>query len=226
MTITPESVSELLRSENYGERVKALNQIRQLDQNIAFDLIQPLIKDQNVRIRYAATSMLDTLGNVNRAKSLELLRDRLYNDPEADVRAAAADGIAGLKLTEAFPDLAQVYHQTSEWLIQFSIISALGEFGDPRGFELLQHALESDNELLQTSAIGAFGELGDPRAIPLIIPFTSSLDWQIRHRVAQALGRLGTRDEQVTQALQKLTQDKAQIVADEAKNALLVMSDE
>jgi HEAT repeat protein len=220
MSITPESVSELLYAEDFGLRMKAINQLRQLDQNTAFKLIQPLINDQNARIRYAAISLLDTIGGVDRDKSLELLRDRLHNDSEADVKAAAADAIAGLKLTEAFPDLLTVYQETSEWLIQFSIIASLGELGDPRGFELLQQALVSDNELLQTSAIGALGELGDPQAIPLLIPFAENPDWQIRHRVAQSLGRLGPHTEEVIDILTKLAQDKADIVAVEAQSYL------
>lgn len=215
MSITPESVKQLLHSTDFGERVRGMNQLRQLEPQIAFELVQPLIKDKNVRVRYAAVSQLDTLGNVDLDKSLELLRDRLYNDPEIDVRAAAADAIGGLKLTQAFPDLAKVYQETSEWLIQFSIIATLGELGDSRGFELLQQALASDNNLLQSTAIGALGELGNPQAIALLLPFADNPDWQIRHRLAQALGKLG--GEQAMATLQILAEDDFEVVAQEAK---------
>ncbi len=215
MSITPESVKQLLHSTDFGERVRGMNQLRQLEPQIAFELVQPLIKDKNVRVRYAAVSQLDTLGNVDLDKSLELLRDRLYNDPEIDVRAAAADAIGGLKLTQAFPDLAKVYQETSEWLIQFSIIATLGELGDSRGFELLQQALASDSNLLQSTAIGALGELGNPQAIALLLPFADNPDWQIRHRLAQALGKLG--GEQAMATLQILAEDDFEVVAQEAK---------
>lgn len=220
MSISPESVKELLYAIDYGDRIKGINQLRQLDKKLAFELIEPMIKDKNVRIRYAAVSQLATLGKVNREKSLELLRDRLHNDPEADVKAASADAIAALKLTEAFPDLQKVYQESSDWLIQFSIIAALGEFGDPRGFNLLKQALESENSLLQTTAIGAFGELGNSQAIPLLIPFVNNEDWQLRHRLAQALGRLGGND--VTATLKILAQDKSEVVAQEAKYYLSI----
>ncbi len=98
-------------------------------------MVQPMITDKNTRVRYAAVSQLDTLGQNNKTASLEILRDRLFNDPEPDVQAAAADAIGGLKLVEAFEDLANIYHDTSEWLVQFSIIAALGELGEPRGFD-------------------------------------------------------------------------------------------
>jgi HEAT repeat protein len=218
MSITPESVQELLNSEDFGERIRGLNQLRQIDLKTAFDLLQPMITDNNTRVRYAAVSQLDTLGVIDKDTALELLRDRLFNDPEADVQAAAADAIGGLKLTEAFEDLNNVYHDTSEWLVQFSIIAALGELGEPRSFPLLKEALHSNNNLLQTAAIGSMGELGDPQAIPLLKNFAEHEDWQIRFRLVQALGRLG--GEEAKAIITKLVDDESEQVAQEAKNNL------
>ena len=218
MSITPESVKELLDSEDFGMRIRGLNQLREIETETAFKMVQPLITDDNTRVRYAAVSQLDTLGNNHKEKSLAILRDRLFNDPEPDVQAAAADAIGGLKLVEAFDDLANVFHDSPEWLVQFSIIAALGELGDTRGFELLKEALESDNNLLQTAAIGSMGELGDNRAIPLLASFVDNEDWQIRYRLAQALGRLGGDEAQAVIA--KLAEDESEQVAHEAKNNL------
>ena len=159
------------------------------------------------------------MGVDHKPESLALLRDRLFNDPEPDVQAAAADAIGGLKLTEAYDDLDKLYHSTSEWLIQFSIVAALGELGEPRGFDLLSEALNTDNNLLQTAAIGALGELGDGRAISLLIPFATNEDWQMRYRLVQALGRLGGSEAQAT--LQNLAQDEIEQVAKEAQNNLV-----
>lgn len=213
-----DSTITLLNSLNHGDRIKGLNQLRTIDKAEAFRLILPLVKDMNTRVRYAAVSQLDVLGTENLELTLELLRDRLFNDSEPDVQAAAADAIGGLQLTEAYDDLAKAYHQTSEWLVQFSIIATLGELGEPRGFELLEEALNSDSNLLQTAAIGSLGELGDSRAVESLIPFADDEDWQIRYRLVQALGRLG--GEQAQAILQKLTNDEVEQVAQEAKNNL------
>lgn len=218
MTITPESVKTLLNSEDFGERIRGLNQLRQIDIETAFAMIQPMITDDNTRVRYAAVSQLDTLGINDKDAALEILRDRLFNDPEPDVQAAAADAIGGLKLVEAYEDLANTYHSTSEWLVQFSIVAALGELGDPRGFDLLKEALHSDNNLLQTAAIGSMGELGDTRAIPLLAAFADNQDWQIRYRLVQALGRLGGKEAKTI--ITKLADDEFEQVAKEAKNNL------
>lgn len=218
MNVTPESVRVLLNSENFGDRIKGINQLRELEPSLAFELLQPSISDPNTRVRYAAVSQLDTLGRQNLEKSLTLLRDRLFNDPEPDVQAAAADAIGGLQLTSAFEDLQQLYHQTSEWLIQFSIISTLGELGDPRGFDLLKEALASDTGLVRTAAISSLGELEDPRAVPLLAPFASDEDWQVRYRLVQALERLGGLEAQ--SVLEKLAQDEVEQVAQEAQRSL------
>jgi HEAT repeat protein len=212
----------LLGSDNFGDRIRAINQLRQLEVAIAFELIQPVVTDSNTRVRYAAVSQMDTLGHQDLQKSLTILRDRLFNDPEADVQAAAADALGALKLKDAFLDLQQVYQQSPEWLVKFSIIAALGEMGDERAFDLLQEALTSDNDLVQTAAISSLGELGDPRAVSLIVPYATHPDWQIRYRVVQALHRLGGSEARST--LEALANDQVEQVAEEAKTSLKSVS--
>lgn len=217
MSITPESVTALLNSADLGDRLRAVNQMRTLDPAIAFQLIQQAVDDSNPRVRYAAVSQISSLGTQDRSQALEILRDRL-RDSEPDVQAAAADSISALHLIEAFDDLQSLYHATSEWLVKFSIIAALGELGDRRGFELLQDAIHSANELMQMAAIGSLGELGDDRAVDLLAPFVQNADWQVRFRVAQALSRLQTPASQAL--LHTLASDAVEQVAQEAKAAL------
>jgi HEAT repeat protein len=216
MSVTPEAVQELLNSEDFGQRLSGVNQIRQLDRAVAFDLVQQAIGDKSARVRYAAVSQLASLGNQDRALALIILRRCLLEDPEPDVQAAAADSIGALKLTEAFEDLQNLYRHTSEWLVQFSIVAALGELGDPRSFDLLESALTSENELVRTAAVGSLGELGDRRALPLLIPFASDRDWQIRYRVVQALSRID--DPQARAVLESLANDEMEPVAQEARS--------
>jgi len=213
-----ENIQQLLDSTDYGDRLSGLNFLRELPIKDSFKMIFPLLKDTNVRVRYAAVSQMDSLGQVDLEKSLEILRDILANDPEIDVKAAAADALAGLKLKDAYEDLVKAYEQSSEWLLQFSILAALGELGDPRSFDLLKDALSSPNELYRTAAISSLGELSDPRAIPLLLEFLEDEDWQIRHRLAQALGYFQALETKT--ALEKLALDPFEQVASEAKHSL------
>lgn len=217
MSITPEAVKQLLDSEDFGDRLRAINQCRQLEPAIAFEFIKTASTDSNTRVRYAALSQVASLGHQDPSQALPLLRNAL-NDPETDVQAAAADSLGALKLTEALGDLQRLYQSTSEWLVQFSIVAALGELGDPQAFELLESALASDNDLVKTAAIGSLGELGDPRATPLLVPYISNPDWQIRYRVMQALSRLG--GPEARSALESLANDEVEQVAREARTYL------
>ncbi|MGB7441742.1 MAG: HEAT repeat domain-containing protein [Coleofasciculaceae cyanobacterium] len=214
MSVTRESVQQLLNSEDYGQRLRGVNQLRQLKPAVAFELVQVVLQDPNTRVRYAAASQMDTLGTQDLQLSLQLLRQCL-SDSEPDVQAAAADALGALKLTEAFEELEQLYRQTPEWLVQFSIIATLGELGDPRSFSLLEEALNSDTELVKTAAISALGELGDTRAVALLIPFAESSDWQVRYRVVQALHQLGGNEARST--LELLANDSFEQVAKEAQ---------
>ncbi|MEM6592750.1 MAG: HEAT repeat domain-containing protein [Cyanobacteria bacterium P01_C01_bin.73] len=216
MSPTPDSIKQMIESANLGERLSGVNQARELNPAAAYPLILQACQDDNVRVRYAAVSQMDSLGNCDRQQSLELLRHALLNDPEVDVQAAAADALGGLKMTEAFDDLQAIYEATDEWLLKFSIVAALGELGDARGFDLLALAIESDISLVSTAAIGALGELGDPRAIPLLLPYLNADDWQVRHRLAQALGQFNTPE--TIAALEQLSQDTSDTVADAAKH--------
>jgi HEAT repeat protein len=210
-----ESISTLINSENKGDRITALNMLREIEPSIAFGYIKQLVTDNNTRVRYAAVSQLATLGSQNLTESLTILRDRLVNDSEPDVQAAAADSIGALKLTDAFDDLQNLYETTPEWLVQFSIIAALGELGDPRGLQLLRTALNNETSLVQTAAIGSIGELGDASGVESIVPFVTHPDWQIRYQLARALRNLG--GDLAAQNLAILATDAVEQVAQEAK---------
>ena len=218
MSITLAYVQPLLTSDNLGDRLKGVNLLRELDPAIAFTLIQPLVKDSNERVRYAAVSQLDPLGKQDPLTALELLRDRLQNDPETDVKAAAADVIGGLQLTQAYDDLKQLYQQNSDWLLQLSIIATLGELGEPKAVELLEDALNSDNGLVRIAAVSAWGELGNVEGIPLLVQLVKDEDWQVRYRLVQTLGKLG--GEQAQEALKILAEDSMESIAEEAKQHL------
>ena len=211
-----EQIREMLSAEKFGDRIKAINQLRDIDPATAFKLITPLCDDPNTRVRYAAVSQIATLGTQDKPTAYTVLTASL-GDPEPDVQAAAADALGALKLTDALDDLKELYETTSEWLVQMSVVACLGEMGDSQAFDLLASALTADNALVSVSAIGALGELEDDRAIPLLLTHADNDDWQVRHRVAQSLGHFA-RNEQAAEALQKLAQDESDIVAEAAKH--------
>jgi HEAT repeat protein len=215
MSITRESVQTLLNSTDFGDRLRGVNQLRELDRAVAFEMVQPIVQDSNVRVRYAAMSQLSSLGHENPSRTLEMLRVGI-KDPEADVQAAAADCIGALHLVEAYPELKQLYISTSDWIVQMSIVATLGELGEPLAIEILESAINSGTELLIVSAIGALGELKDERAIAILEPFAQNSDSQIRYRVAQALAYFPNSIEAKV-ILNTMVNDSEALVSDYAK---------
>jgi HEAT repeat protein len=215
MSITRESVQTLLNSTDFGDRLRGVNQLRELDRAVAFEMVQPIVQDSNVRVRYAAMSQLSSLGHENPSRTLEMLRVGI-KDPEADVQAAAADCMGALHLVEAYPELKQLYISTSDWIVQMSIVATLGELGEPLAIEILESAINSGTELLIVSAIGALGELKDERAIAILEPFAQNSDSQIRYRVAQALAYFPNSIE-AKAILNTMVNDSEALVSDYAK---------
>lgn len=219
MSVTPESAQALIASENYGDRLSGLNQLRELDPKQALGLVQPLLADENVRVRYAAVSQLATLGEQDPEATTASLINLLEEDKELDIKAAAADALGALHCQAAYPKLEAAYRASTDWILQLSIIAALGELGNPAGFELLEEALQSETELVRISAITALGELGDERAVALLTPLASNSDWQLRSRVAQALGHF--KDNETAQStLKALAQDESEQVAQIATSTM------
>jgi HEAT repeat protein len=214
MTSTPESVRALLTSENFGERLHGINQLRVIDKVTAFELVQLVISDSNTRVRYAAVSLMDTIGDVDLVKSLEILRACLA-DPEYDVKSAAADALGGLQLTAAIPELVDLYHDTAEWLLQLSIVAALGSMPDPLSLKLFAESIGSEVELVRMTTVQAIGEMADPAGVEILQQAIADPDTQIRFRVAEALGRIG--NEPAKQLLQTMVTDPDPKVAEQAK---------
>jgi len=76
MSVTPESVKQMLSSENLGDRLRAVNQIRELEPAIAFELVQ---QPSMTAMLASAVSQMDTLGGQDLSTALTVLRDRLFN---------------------------------------------------------------------------------------------------------------------------------------------------
>ena len=50
MSITKESVQTLLSSPDFGDRLRGVNQMRELDRAVAFEMAECMVQDSNVRV--------------------------------------------------------------------------------------------------------------------------------------------------------------------------------
>lgn len=216
--MSADSLRQQLQSEDLGERLRAVNHVRELPATEAVELLLFAAQDGSARVRYAALSQLGTHPIANPDQVLPTLRQALLSDPEVDVRAAAAACLGDLKATAALTDLLAAYDRETEWLLQFSVIAALGELGDRGAFETVVAALAHANDLVRTAAAAALGDLADPRAVPYLAPLAADSDWQMRFRVCLALGQI--KDATTQPLLVQLAQDEHEQVAQAARRAL------
>jgi len=206
----------LLASADLGDNLRAVNQARYLEPALCWLVLSQAAQHENARVRYAAISQMGGLKLTDPSPIAACLRQALASDLEFDVRAAAAASLGDLKYPDTLADLLAAYDREQEWLVQFSIIAALGELGDPGAFDLVATTLTSGNELVRTAAIAALGDLGDERAVPLLANWLGDPDWQLRYRLAIALGQIGTPTAQ--DLLRQLTGDPDHRVAQQAQS--------
>lgn len=212
----------MLDSADLGDRLRAVNQARPLPPEEIYQVLQKACGDPSARVRYAAVSQMGSVPYADPSEPVALLRRILKEDPEFDVRAAAAASLGDLKQPEVLADLLQAYRQETEWLVQFSIVAALGELGNPEAFDTLVEALTAGSDLTRTAAAAALGDLGDARGIPVLEAYLSDEDWQLRYRICLSLEKIG--GEAARPGLEHLAQDPIEQVATQAQEALQKLS--
>jgi HEAT repeat protein len=182
------NLTEALQSPDFGTRIRAVIALRPLPPEEALPLLEIALTDSNTRVRYSAVSLL---GQKPGPQTRALLTQLLHQDPEFDVRAAAAASLGDLGDKDAFEDLKQAYLNDGQDLVRFSIVAALGELGDPRAFDLLITALKAGG-LQEEAALMALGQIALPEVIPVLQSYLPHPDWQLRLRAVQALAEINT----------------------------------
>ncbi|MEM9536086.1 MAG: HEAT repeat domain-containing protein [Cyanobacteria bacterium P01_A01_bin.3] len=216
--VTVEELNQLASSEDWGDRIKAINQARELAGDDALPLLSTLATDTNTRVRYAAVSQIGTLDLSDRGIPLPLLKERLETDPEVDVRAAAAAALGDLKQPGTLQDLLAALEREEEWLMVLSIIAALGELGDLGAMDAVLAAATDENVLIRATAASALGDLGDERGLEALQLLAADSDWQTRHRVCISLGKIA--GDSARTLLNSLARDGEEQVAATAKDIL------
>ncbi len=143
-------------------------------------------------VRKAAATALGAMGEYG----LHILVQLLKNDPDADVRAAAASGMARTGVTAARKPLRKSLEKT----LSLAKIKALEKLQDPLSVPiLLKHLKRNPPDVLleeRAAVIQALGTLGKPDK-ELLAALVDELDhpfWQIRMTAAESLGLLGAKE--------------------------------
>lgn len=112
------------------------------------------------------------------------------SDPEASVRAQAAETAGHVRLASAVPVLLD-WLDDPEADIRTTATRALGRIGDERTVPSLVRALGDSNADVRGAAVGALSAIGSPEVVVPLLGRLDDDDATVRGEAAHALGRLG-----------------------------------
>lgn len=178
-----ESVARWLADEDAEVRSAAAEALRHADVEHTLQVLDLLRQDPEARLGVALT--YGRMGSNQCTPLLEMLQD-----PDPEVRAAAADGAGrcGLATVER---LATALEEEKTPGAARALVRALGTVGGDEAVSALERVLEQGDATLRFEAVRALGCTAAPRAFPLLLSALDDPDPGIRTMALSALGDLG-----------------------------------
>jgi len=155
--VTAYMVLPLLREEALL-RNTAMIILREIGEPIV-PLLRPLLKDRDDDVRKFALDLVCDVGRCGWPDAVALL---LSDDPNPNVRAAAAKAIGVLGYREALPGLVAALGD-NEW-VRFSALEALAAMKDEESVDAIVRLLDHPSPATRHAAIETLGAVGSRRA--------------------------------------------------------------
>lgn len=136
------------------------------------------------------------------------------NNPELAVRGQAFKALGVWGTADTVPDLLKLLAAADAYN-KANVVLALGQLKDERAIPPLTKLLS--DPMLRREAVTALRAFG-PKAEPAVLPYLNDQDLYLRIDVCRLLKDIGTKES--VPALEKASQDKSQLLARAAKEAL------
>ena len=168
-SLDPLSNSELLQAIRSGDPSRAMPALASLRQLPAPEAI-PLLLIGLQQTAFAIRSLCCAgLGYKRSEQGRQALVKVLLEDPDANVRAEAANALAYYGVVEAWPLLRQTFADDDHWLVRCSILAALAE--DPTMqpawlLDLAELALGDTDGTVRVAGAELLGRLLGPPPVP------------------------------------------------------------
>ncbi len=222
-----------LRDDNFGVQDAAMQSLMQLKGESTAYMVIPLLRE-NSFLRNTAIVILREIGEETipllrglledkdddvRKFALDLIHDiefcdypdeiahLLKDDPNANVRAAAAKTIGKLRYEKALPQLISAL-KDEEWVC-FSALEALINLSDERAIAPIVENLKNPSDAVRFAAIETLGKIGSPEAEKPLIKHLSKKDEFEKRAVITSLVNIGSVPSRpdVTQTLLDMLKD-------------------
>ena len=149
-----------LQSTDLQERIRAITALRSYDSQVSVPLLCQQLNDSDSVIRSIVAA---SLGKKRTRASFETLLELLQIDPEANVRAEAANSLSLFGRVSA-SHLVETFFRDDHWLVRRSILAALVEMECPEEvLEVCGFGLEGDDAAVQEASVDGLGALANSR---------------------------------------------------------------
>ncbi len=185
--VTAYMVLPLLRENSYL-RNTGLIILKQLGV-VAVPLLYPLLKDKDHDIRKFAIDLLSEIQvGVDPAHIIPSLQD-----PNANVRAAAAKALGDLGCSDSVQQLVQRLND-DEWVC-FYALQSLGDLRAEEAAPAISSLLASTSEVVRFSAIETLGRLGSVKALPSLLSYLQEASDDEKLAVVKSIIQIGATPE-------------------------------
>ncbi|HQT98854.1 MAG TPA: HEAT repeat domain-containing protein, partial [Thermodesulfobacteriota bacterium] len=148
--------------------------------------LPPLLKDKDDDVRKFAIELIADAGGRHLEKAL---CERLSDDRNPNVRAAAAKALGTIDCRDALPNLVAALKDI-EW-VRFNALDALSGMRDAAAVEPILALLSDPSPATRRTAIEALGEIGSSRAGEALLAHLGNTDRDERAAVLKSLLRIG-----------------------------------
>ncbi|KJR43152.1 PBS lyase HEAT domain-containing protein [Candidatus Magnetoovum chiemensis] len=153
---------------------------------ISIPLIYDLLNDLDDDIRKFA---LDILGYIKTNVDYKKITPLLKNDPNPNVRTAAAAALGALKAKETIADLKTALFD-DEW-VAFAALLALENIATKQSLETIYNVFTLKSEILKIQAIETLGKIDSERSKQLLTSFLKQSDQHAKTAAIKSLVKLG-----------------------------------
>lgn len=176
-------VLPLLREDSYL-RNTALIILKDLG-GVSVPLLYPLLKDKDDDVRKFS---LDLLGDIKEGVFVDMILP-LFGDPNANVRAAAANAAGSLACIDAVPFLTEAL-KDEEW-VGFSALEALGRLRAENAEAPISELLSEGSDATRYAAIETLGKIGSMASSRRLLQHASRTEGAEKTAAIKSLVQIG-----------------------------------
>ncbi len=180
-----------LNGEYYTVRAKAALALGQLKEPETLPALSKALKDREPEVRAAAAHGLAAFSN---PRTFEAIGELLLDDPELEVRQAAAEALGATGRAEAIPYLMEALHDSFWWYEREkevnTLLDAIARLG-PAAVPALIDNLKDAEGTVRKMAAALLARLPDERAIEPLSLSLYDTHFDVCRAAAEALAAIG-----------------------------------